>query len=396
MQNVDSEEVCPVSKKILHLLDWSSHIDCIVNMYAHYNLDSDYIRCIKRGNRDQESLSHPKVVTMYEDSPEYERFLGSDEYDLIILHGFEWWKSRFVNKFRHPVHVVWSIFGGGNDYLMLLWDEPVFGPETRRMIIQKNGGRSFWFLKSVKSYLGYRYRRWKYGVDKFLRRVEAFCLVLPTEEPILRKLIPHAKCFDFAYTGDFGATSRPVFKPNNSAGCKVWIGQSGALCNNHLDVIKALGQKVAKIDLARILIGYAVNSIIGKQDIQEMADRVGLKVEFIEDTVSYKEFVERVASCSILVMGHYQQAGCGLVSIAMLRGLKVFFPKISPVYRFYKQLGCKVFTIEDDLPKADALQPLCLDDQKWNYDCSGKRELWRIFPEKTKPFLEELRSRSQK
>lgn len=379
-----------MKRKILNLLDWSSHINCIVGLFDDYGVDADYVRLIEPWNKAEQALVHPRVTNVIIGSQAYYDYLNSDRYDILWLHSFEWAKAEFVVKFKNRCKVLWSVFGGGYDYAILLPNLEFYGPETHRCMAFKTG----WLrgkYKRLRAWVAFHYRWHKYHVSAFLKKVDGFSLVMPTEEPILRQLLPKAKCFEFLYTDArklMPLSSLPELKWSDTC---VWVGNSSSLMNNHLDAIATLKPYVNLIDELVMPLSYAANVTITPSEIRHAAESTGFKVKVYSDFVGYDEFKKRMSECCSIVFPQLQQGGCGNVSLAFALGLKVFFSKKSPVYQFYRQLGCKVFTLEDDLKGENPFTPLSMADRIWNYNCSNSRQVWRVFPEKTKPYIAELR-----
>lgn len=382
-------------KKILHLLDGSDFVGIIVDTFCFYGVDSDFLICIEpHEDRQVYEERFPQVDIVVVGSSEYRRYLESDEYDVLWLHGFEWWKARFVVDFKLPCKVIWSAFGGGRDYLMLLPEERIYGPVTSALIHARNieCGLISRFYRKCRRIMAYSWRWRYYKVHQFLGMVDAFSLVMPTEEPILRKLIPRARLFEFLYTRERVSSeilALPEFKESSRR--RVWVGNSATLMNNHLDAITALAQIKNQFDEIVVPYSYGHQSTIVKADIEAEAAKYGLNLVFLENKMPYAEYCECMKGCGALVFAQYQQGGCGNVSMAFMLGLKVFLSKRSPLYKYYKGMGYKVFTIEHDLPHKDSLMPLSDDNRHWNWECVKKRAVWSVFTEKTMPFLECLR-----
>ena len=63
--------------------------------------------------------------------------------------------------------------------------------------------------------------------------------------------------------------------------------------------------------------------------------------------LSLKEYNNIVSSCGILIFNHVRQQGvANIISLGYL-GAKLFLNKKSPVYKYYKDLGVDINTIQD-------------------------------------------------
>lgn len=69
----------------------------------------------------------------------------------------------------------------------------------------------------------------------------------------------------------------------------------------------------------------------------------------IQNFLSLKEYKTLLSTCSHAIFGYERQAALGNISELLWTGVKLFLPKSSINYKYFKDNGYKVFTIEDDL-----------------------------------------------
>lgn len=143
------------------------------------------------------------------------------------------------------------------------------------------------------------------------------------------------------------------------SGDNILVGNSGAITNNHIEAFKLLSQ----FDLGNrsvitpltygdsLNINHVING--GKKLLAENFSPV---LGFLP--ISEYNYV--IKESSIVIMPHYRQQAMGNLIILLYLGAKVYLYKKNPVFNYFKSLGLKIFSIEDDLVKtnSDALRAL--------------------------------------
>ena len=86
-----------------------------------------------------------------------------------------------------------------------------------------------------------------------------------------------------------------------------------------------------------------------------------------------QEYFELVLSCSVAIFFMERQQAVGNIGRALRYGCKVFLSETNPVYTYYKDLGLKVFSIQQDLVQKEIDSPLSMEDIENNRAILSKR-----------------------
>ena len=63
----------------------------------------------------------------------------------------------------------------------------------------------------------------------------------------------------------------------------------------------------------------------------------------------FADYIQMLKSCRVGIFGHIRQQAIGNVLFCMLQGSKIFLYKDSVAYKYFKQAGYVIFSIDDDL-----------------------------------------------
>jgi hypothetical protein len=181
-----------------------------------------------------------------------------------------------------------------------------------------------------------------------LSKIDYYSVVVPSEEALMRKLLGgRAKRIDFNYiSGDPLVKDYPKVDLDSH---HILFGNSSDITNNHLDVLPIL----KKCDGYHIWapLSYDFNGEGGSRyqvDVEKygkcyLGDRFTPLVNFL----SYDEYVKITQKCSVYVFGHRRQKAVGNISIALRRGALVFMNKVSPVFRYYRESGFRIYSLSE-------------------------------------------------
>ena len=82
--------------------------------------------------------------------------------------------------------------------------------------------------------------------------------------------------------------------------------------------------------------------------------------------MSFQEYNTLLSTCSHAILGYEQQAALGNAAELLWLGVKLFLPQTSVNYKYFRDNGYKVFTIENDLTEEQVSQPLTSSEKLQN------------------------------
>lgn len=292
----------------------------------------------------------------------------SDDFDYVILHGLDKFKSEIFFSSNTKEKFVLSIWGAeiyNNPYVLGI---DLYGEKTLNKFINR-------YIFNLKKVLRPLYYKLFHGsLDNFnlqLKVIKEISLIAgqPPEDFLFlqeRNLANNkAKYFFYSYY-----PFEYIFKNNEelvSDGTNILLGNSASSTNNHLEIIEIL----AKLDLGNSKIftplsygdeNYA-NEItkIGKQ-------KLGNHFVPLRDYMALSDYNKTVSSCGIVIMNHYRQQAVGNIVAMLLMGAKIYLDERNTVYHYLKRIGCSVFSISMDLKveNRDAFKPLTVVEKERN------------------------------
>ena len=80
----------------------------------------------------------------------------------------------------------------------------------------------------------------------------------------------------------------------------------------------------------------------------------------------YKEYCDIISSCSNVIMFHERQQAMGNVRHGLWSGSRVFLSDSGLVYKFYKDLGINVFSVQNELSTERIKVPLSPNEIRLN------------------------------
>jgi hypothetical protein len=83
--------------------------------------------------------------------------------------------------------------------------------------------------------------------------------------------------------------------------------------------------------------------------IQSGKEIFGENFSPITEFLPYQKYDEIVGSCGIVIMNHYRQQAVGNILMALYKGAKVYLRNSNILFKYFKRIGCHIFSIDDDL-----------------------------------------------
>lgn len=211
--------------------------------------------------------------------------------------------------------------------------------------------------------------RWRY-IEDFCMRLDYFCFWNPYDYQLLcRYLKTNASFKKFYYVTNTLPDSRNLNKIDS--GNKILINHSGSWTGNHLTILEAL-QKIELSDKKIVLpLSYGPKKhidLIEKQAKRLFAERC----EIIKDFLPIQSYYKIIGECQYAIMGHRRQEAGGNISFLLLNGKKVFLREDNSLLRYYKDLGCHIYSFEKDLYEQTSFCPLSNEQKMQNSEISQK------------------------
>lgn len=305
----------------------------------------------------------------------------SDTYDVVVFSSLSAYMYPYVLRVPKEKIVIWQsvgydIYSGYEPYVPIV-SIPLYQPITAQFICPTQQGLLPVVWKALKQKIKQVVRNKKYLQQQNLNlvrkreqadainRIDYVSTVLRPEYDLLKSNpLIRAKYFSFKYVVPPEVTNDYIV---NFAEAKyIQLGNSGDETNNHLDVLNQIKQRNIISPL------FVPMSYGGETNYKEyVIKQIGLQNP---DSIVQAQYVERnlyielLHRCRVGVFGHIRQQALGNISLLMKQGCKVFLYKDSVAYKYFKELGAYVYSIEDDLSQEAIDTPL--DEKQIAYNRS--------------------------
>lgn len=325
---------------ILHLLTDEKFTDYVIEHFSE--LDSEFVLIptdnsmflVKKADRC-------RIVT--KGSKDFDELLNSlCNYTGVFFHGLFWaeWQVPILKAMPDNVKVAWACWGG--EIYSCKENEYVFRAPITKFVLKF---RHF-FLRKKTSY--------DWEVPKELYKRIDFCTTSIEEEYDYAVSFFHNKMRHIWYTYYSIEDIVGQLMTKRSQGGNVWVGNSAADCNNHLDVMFTLFKKKNRSKLKNVSIIVPLS--YGLPWMRNLVVRVGhylfgTRFKPLMNFLPRHDYNSLMLSCSTMVIGATEPLAQGNILTALWLGLRVYLSEKSMSYHFFKRIGAFVFSLEDDLNK---------------------------------------------
>lgn len=237
---------------------------------------------------------------------------------------------------------VWS--GWGFDYYGSdeSTDTGLLGPLTLELAASLREARRSGLLRSI------RRRLWRGAIRRATHhaagRTDIFSAPIPEDLEVFKSRFP-------GFRGGFSQLTYASVEHTFAGGADlagggdILIGNSASQTNNHLDVF----DRISQLDLKgrRIVVPLSYGDSAYREAILARGTELfGSAFTPLVDFLPLNEYVEAVANCTVVIMGHQRQQALGNVGAALYHGAHVYMDEANPALEFFLSRGAVVFNIE--------------------------------------------------
>ena len=339
--------------KILHtVIDWWLS-EAAIKMFKSLPVENEFVFLAYEGWAEKinfkvlKSVDDVKIIEI--GSPAYHDLLRPGRFDLLWIHGLYESGALLAHDLPDDVKVMWTSWGF--DYLRfdVQW---LYAPRTLLHWLKTTPMRVIlkcliqWSLNKVGLLkLAYRIFRKRNLFFNFFKRVDYFSTVVPTEEPLIRRVLGNrAVRLNFHCTAPSSVKIEyPVVDLNSK---KMLIGHQADITCNHYDIL-------AKIPKSRWEIwaplSYSISGLKETENARSVIEygkrRFGERFHPIVTFMPFPEYLTFISSCSVFVFNNYRQQAVGNVTMALQCGGCVFMSPLNPVYQYYIAHGIIIYPI---------------------------------------------------
>jgi hypothetical protein len=257
--------------------------------------------------------------------------------DVVVIHSMGLFGALATTVARRSAKVMWSGFGGDYYGTSMSRDDDLLGALTMRAKASIEPRASL--IQRADAAL----REWRKGAAA--RRADYFSAPIPADFAVFRRRFP-------SFTGTYAQLNYATvsdMRPSmtNSAGPDILVGNSASYANNHLEVFDAL----ADLDLRgrRVVAPLSYGESEAYRQLVIAAGRAQFGDAFVPltDYLPLGEYVELLASCGHVVMGHRRQQALGNVVGALCSGADIVLDARNPIALTLLDEGARIRTLDD-------------------------------------------------
>lgn len=348
-----------MSNRILHILADEKFSDYAIKQFDSIGIPSDYALIISEGEEALVS-QRDKAITMRRGDSAYVELINSlSNYTSIVLHGLFWrYDYEILTRIPSTTKVAWVNWGGeiyGRKDVFYDFLSPISGILERLINLKK---RLF-----VKDYYEHHY---EIPLD-FFRRLD-YCLTDEYEEyEYARNYLQKPDLQYLMYNYYTLEDMIGALIDTRSRGNNIFMGNCAANECNYWDAIPKVSRLKERGQKVIIPLSY------GSPWVRNWAIRLGNWLygkDFIPlaDFLPREQYNELICNCSTMIMPHYAPRAQGNIITALWLGMRVYLSEHNMTYRYFKRLGCTVYSIEKDLKwsNKDRFKPMTDEELEHN------------------------------
>lgn len=327
---------------ILHLLTDDKFADYAIKQFSAPEMKSEFVLVPSNNAMEMVKLAD-KCTIVRQNSPDFDVLINRlDQYTGIIFHGMFWgrWQTPILQKVPKNVKVAWAFWGGE---------------------IYSRAEQYDLFLAPITKALNNIHKRYKHIKEdtsteiplSLFKRID-FCLTDEKEEYEYAKQYTGASFKHLWYNYYSLEKTVGALLDGRCDGKNIWIGNSASEKNNHLDIFWT----IYKLGLHR---KYRESEVViplsyGAQWMGNIVAKVGRfifgkRARIINTFMPLDEYNALMLSCSTIILGYIQPAAQGNIITALWLGMRVYLSEKNMTYRYFKRIGCVVYSMESELKK---------------------------------------------
>lgn len=343
--------------KIIHCVIDDKFIDATIKMFDSIcNVQNEYY-LVSRNKVDFRYIKSSKVkIISFLDFEE--KCIKSNLSKVVILHSFSCLSNEMIYLINSQIKVVW--FSWGYDIYSNQWPEYKLIDIPNRVKGKKiqNDSLFFYIIEKIKLVTRRLLCNAAYERKIFenaINRVDYYSGVFPIEYDLLcRHSFFRAKRIEFNYVCDGDLyKEQNINKGIECGGRNIQIGNSASVYSNHLDTFEMLRDLNLSDRKVIVPLSYGNKKSYIKKVCKK--GRLIFKDSFWEivNFLSLNEYQNMLSSVAVAFYNIEQQAAVGNILMNIWYGAKIYMPKTSMGYRFFNDIGIKIYSLEEELTQEE-------------------------------------------
>jgi dTDP-N-acetylfucosamine:lipid II N-acetylfucosaminyltransferase len=263
--------------------------------------------------------------------------------DLVVLYELDPVKSYIALKIPKNIAVAWRFFGAelySKNLDIYLSERSLEYFNTKKekitkLLNYKGIYRKLVSLSKTRSFIGNHF-------VEAIKRIDLFMCLSEQEYNHLAHIWKNLPPFIQIPT-DIKFPKRSIPSKTNL----VIIGNSRSIFNNHIDIIDLI-ENAHLSEQVHFLIPFSYGVELNyTREIRRRVKSAQKDIELLETFMSYDSYFDLVSTAKAAVFNGYRQMAMGNICEAINSGLKVYLNTHNVIYKWLKDSGLKIFTIEE-------------------------------------------------
>lgn len=285
-----------------------------------------------------------------------------NNHKVTVFHGIDKLKGGLFLNSAHQERIMTIVYGA-EIYNQNMIGNELLGEKTKKLEHELDRYAAYEFMKNVYRRMRYKKCTKTENVDirEVLYKMNTYGS-LPgfSYKKFIEKKIynPQVAKVPFSYY-----PIEYIIKVSNlrANGPDILLGNSASATNNHLEAIDILSRKNLKNKKVFAPLSYGKKKYakaIASYGKKHLRDNFDPLFSFLP----LEEYNKLISRCGVVIMNHYRPQAMGNIIASLYMGAKVFLNE-TEAYNYFKDLGCHIFLINEDLVDNSDSFELLTDEQ---------------------------------
>lgn len=332
---------------ILHVFSDEKFIDRHMKVFESGNFHNE-CAILKKHHTYAGKFRH-QITHIYPNNKAYiELCKRKESYKIVIVYFLDENKIRLINDIKNSNTKVLWWFYGAEIYSLPKLKYQFLSEETQKLLGFINFGINTNNIKSKLKNIVLKFlvrKSFNEQIHDVVKKIDYFVWYNKFEYNFLNSKLGNIlpPFLQAVFSDNIGDVSLP----NRRNEMTIMVGNSRSPFNNHVNILKLL-EKTSYNENVIIPFSYGTNNRYVER-LKLESKKYKLKIVFMEDYVTFEEYVDTVSKCSAMIFNSYRQMALGNIFIGIRCGLKIYLNEKNPVYSWLISMGFSVSSIQKDL-----------------------------------------------
>jgi dTDP-N-acetylfucosamine:lipid II N-acetylfucosaminyltransferase len=270
-----------------------------------------------------------------------------DNYDIIVLHNLDFFKSKLVISYKNPEKFIWFPWGSEFYNNPFFYKKKLTGKNSQKLFKKSTLVRLKKYIVNARNKYFNLSNNSHYSIKKATSLIKNLGILheedfqLMMNKKVIKKDCKYLKFTYYPLEFIFNEKYN-----NNVNGSNILVGNSATITNNHIEAINILDK--FNLNGKKVITPLSYGDSKYAKIIKEYGfKKLGQNFVPIIDFLPLAEYNKIIQSCSITIMNHYRQQAVGNILTMLWMGSKVYLDNRNSIYHYLKRIGCHIYSIAE-------------------------------------------------